>query len=70
MTIPIINQDQNIRLNITSIHKSLNKLLPTPKGEIGHSCWPLQAWKARKEEIGCFSLTNASSRIFYLLLLS
>jgi len=58
MTIPINNQECNI---ITSIHKSLTRLLPIPKRRISHSCWPLQAWKARKEDSGCFSLTTTSS---------
>jgi len=48
----------------------LNKLLPISKGRIRPSCCPLQAWKARKEDPGCFSLTTASFRIFYILLFS
>jgi len=55
-------------LNITSIHNSLNRLVLIPNGRISHSCWPLQAWKARKEDSGCFSLMTTSSRVFYHLL--
>jgi len=55
-------------LNITSMHKGLNRLLQIPKDRISHSCWPLQPWKARKEDPKFFSLTVASfrvSNIFY-----
>jgi len=49
MIIPIINQE-----------KSLNILLSIPKERISHSWWSLQALKARKEDLECFSLTISS----------
>jgi len=50
-------------LDITSIHKSLNRLLPIPKDRISHTWWLFQTGRARKEDYECFSLTAATSRV-------
>ena len=50
-------------LYMTSIHKSLNILLPILKDRISHTRWLLQTGRARKEDYGLFSLTAASSRV-------
>ena len=48
----------------------MKNLLPISKSRISHSCWPLQAWKTRKEVSECFSLIIVSSKVFYVLLFS
>jgi len=48
-----------------NLHKTKIKhqnLVPL-HGRISHSCWLLQAHRARKEVPGCFSLTDASSKV-------
>jgi len=66
MIVPISIKNIIFKINITSIHKSFNRLLWILKGRLSHSYFPLQALKARKEYLGCFSLTDASFRVFYL----
>ena len=41
----------------------MNILLSISKGRISHTCWLLQAGRARKEDQECVSLMAASSRV-------
>jgi len=66
MIIPISIKNKILYINITSIHKNLNKLLSILKERISQSWWPLQALKVREEDLEHFSLTNASFRVSYL----
>jgi len=47
-------------LDITWIHKSLNKLLLIPKHRICHTWWLLQIGRVRKEDPWCFSSATSS----------
>ena len=56
-------KNKTLCLDITSIHKNLNKLLLIPKDRIGHTWRILHTGKAWKEDPGCLSFTTASSNV-------